>query len=200
MCPHAEMGREPETEVGVRRSSDVELVGCRSEDRTVAIGRGIEHGDHLARFDRLTVDHHGRDARAAHVDDRRGPAGDLFDCTIPQGVISRRSGQLLPQGRALGQRDHPVRDVVAGGFVAGDEEQQDVGEELLRCHLACCGGLRQCGEEVVAWIDHSIGRQGLHIAGHGGRGGNATFESARVLRVFGADDGVRPFEDLGVVL
>ena len=62
-------------------------------------------------------------ARAAHVDHRRRPAHDLLDRRAARRV--EVGPPRLPLLGVAGQRQHAVADRVAGGLVAGDDQQDE---------------------------------------------------------------------------
>ena len=72
--------------------------------------------------------------RAAEVDDRRRPAHDLLDRGGRQAVDVVEPALLLVG--VLGQRDEAVGDGVAGGLVAGHDEQDEERRQLLRGQAA----------------------------------------------------------------
>ena len=87
---------------------------------------------------------------AAEVHHRRAPAQHLLD----RGADERPVGpQLRELVGVLVQGDHPVRDEVAGGLVAGDREQQEEQVDLeVGEPLAVDLGLGEDADEVVVRV------------------------------------------------
>jgi hypothetical protein len=156
----AEVEAVPEREVRVRRAREVEAVG---------VG---EHGGIAVR--RTDGDHHLVAARKApsrdlHVLERppRGPlhgaveAQQLLDGALQQGGLAAQALQLAGMAQ---QREQAVPQQVAGGLVAGREEQDGGGQDLvvgeavvalLRAH--------QPRQQIVLGLDAPSRQQLAHV-------------------------------------
>jgi hypothetical protein len=136
----------------------------------------------------VAVEAHHRCAPAEDLLDRLGHEAHVFE-------------HLLALLGVLDEGQHPVGQGVAGGLVAGDGEQQEEHVELeLGEGVALDLGPEQDRHHVVLGVLLAPGRQvvGVGVELHGGVEGVVV--AAGVLGVVGADEAVRPVEDLEPVL
>ena len=116
-----------EADVVVRRAVDAEDVAVR-EHVLVAVRRGVEQAGSARR--RGSSCHAARSRASACG--TNWITGDV-QRTISSTAESRSAGlalQLPPLARVLDEGEHAARHGVARGLVAGDDEQQVVGEQL----------------------------------------------------------------------
>ena len=132
-------------------TGDVEPVRPVGIDRRIAVGR-TQQAQHAFAF---------RDFLAAEILDvlQRHPAGHLHRGIVTQKFLDRVGDQGrigLEQRELVGiamQRQQAVADQVDGGFVAGAEQQDDVGGQFLVGELAAVFlGLHQLRGQIVAGV------------------------------------------------
>ena len=105
------MGAEPEAEMVVRGSPDVEAVRL-VEDRLVAVGGAVEEDDLVAGPDELAVELDVPGGGAGHVVDGAGPADDFLDGGIERPV--RIVPEYRPLVGVLGEGQEALGDRAAG--------------------------------------------------------------------------------------
>ena len=144
----AEVGAAgPECALLVRRARDVEAVGVR-EVFLVAIGGDVPHRDLL-----IPLHLHAGERRVArdgppHVHHRARPPDDLLDRGRAQPVEVGLPLPLLVW--ELREGPHALTDGRARGLVAGGDQQEEEGPEVLRRHrLAVDLGVHERGRQVV---------------------------------------------------
>src|ERR1700757_954892 len=198
LVAQAEVRPEAEREVVVRVALDVE--GFRIlEDLFVEVRR-LEQQDHLLALVQLgAVKLVVGGDRAGHVLHRRRPSQHFFDRVGQQFQVVDQTLVLIG---VLQQLPGPAGQRVTGGLVTADQQQQDLGEDLvvleprtldLRVHQDAD---QIVGRLLLARRDHSV-----HVFGVGGEGIH------RDLHVFFgrsaaqcADQFVGPFEEHLAVL
>ena len=120
------MGTEAERQVRIRVTSDVEPVWIVENLGIAVRGRVVQHHSIvLAKL--MSLVRHVFGHRATHIDDRSCPSNKFFDRTVP--VVT--SFEKLVLVRILCQLQEAMADVVAGRFVAGNEQQGDIASVFL---------------------------------------------------------------------
>ena len=185
---------EGDVRVGV--AADVEAIGV-GEHRLVAVGRCVVDDDLVARGDLLAGELGVLGGGAAELDDRRGVPQHLLD-------RGRDEPEIGPQPRELagvaGQRQQGVGDEVAGGVVAGDDQELEeavqvvVGEPLA---VDLRGDDRR--PYVVAWPGPLLGRPLARVAEHLDERGQECLRVA-VLGIVEPDQRVRPLVEQVAIL
>ena len=136
-----------ESDVRIRVAQDVERVGV-IEDLFVEVGRAVGHHQPLPLLDLDAAQLGVLGGGALERRHRRRPADDL--------VNGRRRAFLLvqlPLIRIVRERDHSVRDRVAGGLIARHREHDDEEAELVVGELLPVDvGLDQGGDDVVGRV------------------------------------------------
>ena len=133
--------------LGLRPMSNRQRIG---EDALVEVGRRVPDDHLVARPDLRPAQLDVAGGGAAEVQHRRRPAQDLLD----RGRHERRVGaQPRHLVGVVHERLHAVRDRLAGGLVAGDDEQQEHRVELLLGQaLPVDLGLDELRHDVVAGV------------------------------------------------
>ncbi len=109
--------------------------------------------------------------------------------------VGAQPGELVGIGQ---QRVHAVRGRVAGGLVAGDDEQQDEHVELGLGELVAVDlAVDELGDDVVAGLVGPLGPQlgRVHVELGRRRGAVVGADLLLVLRVVRTDEPVRPVEE-----
>ena len=198
---HAEVGPDPEGEVRVRVAVDPERERVL-EHIVVAVPGREEQRQLVALVDRhavhLAVFHRG----AGEVDDRRDVAQHLFDRAGEELGIAL---QALPLVAVLVEREQAAADRVAGGLVAGFDDELAVRQELhLGERLAVDLGGDELAHDVVARLApvplDQLGEIGVHLDAGAAQGLPGALARTAELGIVLADDLVRPSEQQLTVL
>ena len=126
MRAQAEVLADAERDVTVRLAIDSEGVGIL-EDLFVPIRRGIEESDRLSRLDDLVTQRVILGRGPAEMDDRRGPAHDLFDRVVQHRHVVLDAAELV---LILDEREHAAGRAVPCRLVPGDRDDEAPGEDL----------------------------------------------------------------------
>src|SRR5690606_36016094 len=181
---------EADLRVGV--AADVEDLGVL-EDGGVAVGGAVEDDDLVVFLDVLAAEHLVAGGGAAEEVDGGDPADDLVGGRGGEGGVGDEAGPLVG---VFEEGEHAARGRVAGGLVAGDDEEEDEEVELvLGERLAVLVGLQEFGDDVVARVGAALGGQFVGVGVHLGGGGAAFVGGGGEVGVLGADHAVGPVED-----
>ena len=182
---------------GLRHAREIEAIRV-GVDVFVTVARVVPHHDFLALGDLLAANLGVARRGAAEVDDRGGIAHDLFDC-VPRAGLEVGEPRALLVG-VLRQLHHAVADRVAGGLVAGDDEEDEEAAELLGAHaVAVDDRVHHHRGQVVGRVLQSVLAEGLGIGIDLEGDLDQVLERAAEVGVARTQDHVRPLEDLSLV-
>ena len=126
-APEAEvLAVAAEGEVVVGLAPNVEAVGVL-EDLFVAVGRRVPHHDRVALADRLAAQLDVLGGGALELDHDRGPAQDFLDGRGHEFGVGDEVVELVG---VVEQGLDAASDRVAGGFVAGADQQAEVARDF----------------------------------------------------------------------
>lgn len=163
----AEVDAVAEGDMAAGVAGDVEAVGV-VEAEGVASGVG-DHGEHdLA----ATGDHRAGDVDRVEGEAEGGGlqrsvvAQHLLDRAVDEGQIGAQRGELLRVGE---QRQHAVGDEIAGGLVAGDQQQLGHAQEFFVAEPVAVPVAHrdQIAQQIVAGVRALGLHQVVEVAGHG---------------------------------
>ena len=169
------------------------------EPRFVTVRRVVPHRHlvaglhpHPAEFDVLGQ-------VAPHEDHRRRPAHDLLDGGVRHPVeVGPPPGLLVG---VPGQRDHPVADRIAGGFIARTRQQDEKRRDFRRRQpLTVDVGLHQVGRQVVGGLRTTGLGQRRAVGGEFQHHRDELVAVVRHFLVAGTEKHGRPMKHLGFVL
>src|SRR5262245_17498488 len=162
-CPHAEVLPEPERDVRVRAAVDAERARLL-EHLFVPVRRCEVERDLVAGPDLLAPHLVVPGGHPREVTDRADPPQDLLDGVRQQLAAAP---ELLPLLRMLAEREQASADGVAGGLVAGlDEELAVQGELQAGERTAVDLGVDQLADQVVVRVVPALLDQAVEIGVH----------------------------------
>jgi hypothetical protein len=144
VLPQAGVNSGAESQVTVVPTADVQPVRIGELDR-VAVGGGDQDEDLLTAPDELVAERDVLECQPSEGLDRRVVAEELFDRAPDQLGVLPQPTEFVGMAE---ERQHAVADEPDRRLVAGHEEQDAGGEQLVHAQPLAPLGLGQAGEQV----------------------------------------------------